>query len=300
MRKSRTYIAIPPGTTIKEQLCDRGMTQKEFSVRMGLSEKHISKLINGEVQLTIEMARKLEMVLGAPTQFWCNLEALYREELAKVKEENTMEEDIAIARNMPYDKMVKNGWVVEVVKNTDKVIHLRKYFELAELKFLQPTLLPRIACRKISNMEKDDYTLLAWAQKAKLEARKIETETIDIDKLRKRMPQLQEIVLLETNALCAELQKFLAQYGIAVIFLPPMEMGFLHGATFIDGSKIVMGLKECGKEKDEFVFSIFHEFAHIIYGHIEKLEGLSEEDEKCAEEYAHRMLKVYSDMKNKE
>ena len=107
MRKSKTYIAIPPGTTIKEQLLDRGMKQKEFAVRMGMSEKHISKLINGEVQLTIEMARKLEMVLGVPTQFWCNLEAVYREDLAKVKEENTMGEDLAIAENMPYEKMAE-------------------------------------------------------------------------------------------------------------------------------------------------------------------------------------------------
>ena len=50
MVKSRSFIATPPGATIKEQLLDRGLSQKEFAVRMGMSEKHISKLINGEVQ----------------------------------------------------------------------------------------------------------------------------------------------------------------------------------------------------------------------------------------------------------
>ena len=52
MVRSRSYIATPPGATIKEQLKDRGMSQKEFAARMDMSEKHISKLINGEVQLT--------------------------------------------------------------------------------------------------------------------------------------------------------------------------------------------------------------------------------------------------------
>ena len=47
MLESKSYIAIPPGATIKEQLDDRGMTQKEFASRMGLSEKHVSKLMNG-------------------------------------------------------------------------------------------------------------------------------------------------------------------------------------------------------------------------------------------------------------
>lgn len=39
MVKSRTYIATPPGATIKEQLEYRDMSQKEFTVRMDLSEK---------------------------------------------------------------------------------------------------------------------------------------------------------------------------------------------------------------------------------------------------------------------
>lgn len=52
MVRSRSFIATPPGATIKEQLNDRGMSQKEFSARMDMSEKHISRLINGDVQLT--------------------------------------------------------------------------------------------------------------------------------------------------------------------------------------------------------------------------------------------------------
>ena len=56
MVRSRSFIATPPGATIKEQLNDRGMSQKEFSARMDMSEKHISRLINGDVQLTSEVA----------------------------------------------------------------------------------------------------------------------------------------------------------------------------------------------------------------------------------------------------
>lgn len=71
MAKSRSFVAPPPGATIREQLLDRGMSQKEFATRMEMSEKHISKLINGEVQLTSDMA-------------------VYREKLVKVKNENDM------------------------------------------------------------------------------------------------------------------------------------------------------------------------------------------------------------------
>ena len=83
MVRSRSIIATPPGATIKEQLNDRGMSQKEFAVRIDMSEKHVSKLINGEVQLTPEVAVRLEIVLGVPARFWYNLEAIYREKLIK-------------------------------------------------------------------------------------------------------------------------------------------------------------------------------------------------------------------------
>ena len=99
MMKSRSVIATPPGATIKEQLLDRGLSQKEFALRMDMSEKHISKLINGEVQLTPDVAYRLEMVLGVPAKFWNNLEATYREKLVKVKVENAMEADKELANN---------------------------------------------------------------------------------------------------------------------------------------------------------------------------------------------------------
>ena len=48
-----------------------------------MSEKHISRLINGEVELTVNVANRLEMVLGVPSSFWINLEGIYRDKLLK-------------------------------------------------------------------------------------------------------------------------------------------------------------------------------------------------------------------------
>ena len=86
MERSRSYIATPPGATIKEQIIDRGMKQKEFAARMGMSEKHISKLINGEVKLTMDVARRLEMVLDCQLSF-CVTQSLSMKNY-KVNEEN--------------------------------------------------------------------------------------------------------------------------------------------------------------------------------------------------------------------
>ena len=75
------------------------MSQKEFAARMDMSEKHISKLINGEVQLTPETAIRLEMVLGVPAKFWNNLEAIYREKIIRAEAENAMDADAEMAKH---------------------------------------------------------------------------------------------------------------------------------------------------------------------------------------------------------
>lgn len=90
MVRSRSYIAIPPGATIKEQLNDSGMSYKEFVARMAMPENYIDKLINGDVQLTKEDAVRLELIFGVPAKFWNNLEIIYREKLVKISAENTL------------------------------------------------------------------------------------------------------------------------------------------------------------------------------------------------------------------
>ena len=290
MERSHSIIATPPGATIREQIVDRGMNQKELAARMGMSEKHISKLINGEVQLTMDTARRLEMVLGLPAQFWCNLETIYREKIAMVNEEIAMDEDIEIAKKMPYKEMARNGWVEDITKWSERVIRLRKYFEVAQLGFLQGNLVPGIACRKLSETEKSDYAMLAWAQKAKIEARKISTEPIDIATLTEKVPQIRKMTVTGPEYFCPRLKEELADCGVAIVFLPHIGGSFLHGATFLDGNKIVVGLTVRGKDADRFWFSLFHELAHIIYGHISSPEGTIEDEEKQADEYAKNTL----------
>jgi len=290
MTRSRSYIATPPGSTIKEQLENRGMSQKEFASRMGMSEKHISRLINGEVQLTSDVANRLEMVLGLPAKFWNNLEAIYRDKIAKAEAENFMDADAQIIKKLPYKEMADYGWVPVTKKINEKIIALRKFFEIVELSRLEDQkLIPAIACRRQAITEKADYALIAWAQKAKLEARNIVVSPINLAKLTEYLPQIRTMTLMDPSEFCPKLVTTLADFGIAIVFLPHIGGSFLHGATFYDKNKIVLGLTVRGKDADRFWFSLFHEIGHILLGHLNQ-DGTSEEDEIKADEFSKELL----------
>ncbi len=290
MTKVHDFIATPPGATIREQLEDRGMSQKEFALRMNMSEKHISRLINGEVQLTPDVALRLEMVLGLPASFWSHLEMIYSEKLTKVQAENEMDEDIETVKKIPYNEMAKHGWVETTRDSRERVLYSRKFFEVVRLDLVKKPLIPGIACRKLGEGEKSDYALIAWAQKAKLDARSISVDSINLERLKTLTPEIRRMTTMNPAEFCPVLREKLAECGIALVFLPHIGGSFLHGASFYDGPKIVIGMTVRGKDADRFWFSLFHEIGHVVLGHINQAEGTTDADETAADNFARDAL----------
>ena len=275
MIMSRTFIAIPPSTTVKEQLLNRGMSQKEFALRMDMSEKHISKFLNGDVILTTDMASRLEMVLGLPARFWNNLESIYREKLQLIKEENEMDEDKEFIKNYPYSQMAKLGWVESSENPLVKVKELRKFFEVVRLSIIDNNLLPK----KYDTNNENYNSLITWAQKAKLEARNIKTKPINIDAIN---DVISNILNVEPN----NVVELLAEYGVALVVLPKFNNTKIHGATFLDNKKIVIALIN----DDNFYSNLFHEIGHILLGHIDKDYIPNGNEERDAEAFSKSVL----------
>ena len=284
--RSKSLIATPPGYAIKEQLEDRRFTQKEFALRMDMSEKHISKLINGEVLLTTDMALRLEMVLGIPAQFWLNLEAIYREKIAKIELENNMQQDAEIASHFPYHQMVALGWVNQASTKIERVINLRKFFEVSRLGLLFENNKINVLYRRIEANEKANYALMVWAQRVRVLSRDCVTSSLNIAGLKKYIPVFRRMTKQTPDTFKEELKEIMAKNGVALVFLPHLKSTYLHGATFYDGNRVVMGLTIRGKEADRFWFSFFHELGHIILGHIdyEYDKNMEKEADDFAEE----------------
>lgn len=197
---------------------------------MGMSEKHISHLINGEVQLTSDVAYRLEMVLGLPANFWNNLEAIYREKLAKAEVENALDADKELAQKFPYKEMAKNGWLPDTSKIEERVINLRKFFEVVQLERLtNSNLLPKIACRRLSITEKSDFALISWVQRARIVARGLSASPIDINELTKQLPRIRAMTTEDPTVFCPQLLKLLSNCGVTLIFCHILEAHFCMG-----------------------------------------------------------------------
>ena len=241
--RSKTFTAVPPGMTIKEVLEDHHMTQKELAARLGLSEKHISKLINGEVPLTQDVAMRLERVFGVEASFWNGLEANYREKILKVEYENSIDEEINFAKSFGYAKLARLGIVPETKKAAEQVNNLQKFFEVASLKNVDNEMVMPLVYENIKDMEPAKksaiYTLV---QITKGQARFVEVNPYDAELLRKFIPKIEDLKSEPLAGVKEPLKDMLGACGVIIVYLPILDNITSTCITYSKGSSIVLGI----------------------------------------------------------
>ena len=260
--ESKTFIAIPPGMTIKEVLEDRHMTQKELATRMDMSEKHISKLINGEVPLTQDVAMRLERVFGVEASFWNGLEANYREKILKVEYENSIDEEINFAKSFGYAKLARLGIVPETKKAAEQVNNLQKFFEVASLKHVADEMVMPLVYENIKDMEPAKksaiYTLV---QITKGQARFVEVNPYDAELLRKFIPKIEDLKSEPLASVKEPLKDMLGACGVIIVYLPILDNITSTCITYSKGSSIVLGIPT--EDTDSF-WNLLEEALHNL------------------------------------
>ena len=77
---------------LKDYLEFHNISQTEFAMRLGISQKHMNELLNGKAQITSEMAANIERLTGISASFILKIENSKRIE-EKILEEYGSEEN---------------------------------------------------------------------------------------------------------------------------------------------------------------------------------------------------------------
>lgn len=293
-------VAIAPGVTIKDELEFLSMTQAEFSERMGFSEKHISKIINGEAVITPETAVKLEMVLGISSSFWNNLESEYREQLFKIEELERLAQEIQYINKFPMKEVLKKGWI-KLQKNysdSDLVIAFRKYFGVANMQALQNVEreVLNLAYRRNDEKEFCPFSMLTWIKQGEILFRDMDVETFDENRLKSNLENLKKLSQKNSEETIFEIKNILKNCGVGLVILDHLPKTYVSGVTKWMGDKVMVILSSKGKKIDIFWFNLFHELGHILKHGKKKiyindeLEIGNEAQEKEADEFSKNFL----------
>ena len=100
---------------IKDELKERGMTQKQLADETGIKPSVLSETINGKRSVSLSVAVALEKALGIPADIWMNMQTQHNLDTADIAEWDNQRETVSVTipirdRNLLQELVRKFGW----------------------------------------------------------------------------------------------------------------------------------------------------------------------------------------------
>jgi HTH-type transcriptional regulator/antitoxin HigA len=259
--------AVSPGETLKEVMESLNMAQKELAIRTGLTVQSLNRIFKGEQPISYETANKLELATGVPARMWNNLEAHYREQLAKAKERKQLETDLDWLKTIPTQELIQRK-AIEPQK--DDVLLLRetlKFFGLSSVSAWKDIWAnPAVAARRSRCFETCPGPASAWMRLGEIQAHQIDCQPFDKISFIQALKKIRLLTVKDPEKFIPETIQLCAGSGVALALVREMKKVPWHGATkWLAASKAMILLNLRGKMEDQFWFSFFHEAGHVLY-----------------------------------
>ena len=257
---------VLPGRILKQELDARDWTQRDLAAILGRPEQAISEIVNGTKQITPETSLELSQAFGTSPEFWHNLEANYRLELALRQAQGD-----AIARRsrlyaeLPLREMASRGWLT--LRESVDELEAEVAGCLGVPVLPEP---PRLAVRWRGSSARPalTYAQLAWLRRAETLAR----DQTGIgpwrdDHLEPLAQELSGHMRLVEDV--ARVPATLARWGVRFVCLRHLPKTYLDGAAFwlAEGPAVALTLRY--DRIDAFWFTLMHELAHLAEGRSE-------------------------------
>lgn len=264
---------IHPGKLLLSELTKRGMKQKELAIRTGMSEKHVSTVINGAKDLSISFAHKLDIALGDESGTWARHQADYDSAVAILEEQSGItDEENAIFKGMKeiVDFFLDIGVMRNYCGSAEKIIQLRKILCVNSL-----TVIPQITYNAAyraqvkTSTNIDPYILFAWQRLCEIQTENIViNEEFNPERLKQSFSEIKKL-MFEHNAMTMvnNLKAVFAECGVAFDVVQHFRGAPVQG--FIkktDSGRVILCVTIRGKNADRFWFSLFHEIGHLLNG----------------------------------
>lgn len=254
-----------PGEAIKEELEERGWSQRDLAAIMGVQPSIVSGIVNGTKPISLDLARNLAAAFGTSAQYWVNMETAYRLHQSPALHVDTGARS-ELFKVAPVNEMIKRGWIesahdVEVLRS-----RIEAFYDCA---------LGEIELRELPYAARQgtEYGVLtppqrAWVRRVRILAKAVHTEqfipsSVDaaVIKLRPLMSDAEEV---------RHVPRVLAECGIRFLVIEHLPQTRIDGVCLWEDEQPIIALSMRYDRLDYFWFTLMHEL-----GHVSRRDGLT-------------------------
>ena len=258
--------AIPPGTTLREVLETRGMSQADLAMRTGLTEKTISQIVNGAAPISYETAAKFELAVGVPARFWNSRESQFREALLREEEAKQLETAAVWLKQIPVRELIERKFIQPAATTAAQAREVLKFFQVSSTEAWDRVWRePQVQFRGAKAHASRPGYVAAWIRMGEVAAEKAVRAPYDAKKFRAALEAIRLLTTKPAAVWQPKLAELCAAAGVVVVFVPEIPRAGVSGVTkWLSSEKAMIILSLKYKRDDQFWFSFFHEACHVL------------------------------------
>lgn len=267
MYEFREEDVEPVGTHLLDELNSRGWTQAEFASILGRPVQFVSEIINGKKEITRESAAQIGAALGVSAEHWLNLQDRYHLAKQRADTDNaarleTVRRRARLRETFPIPLLAQRG----LIHPTDPVQQERDVLRLYRISSIDETRSFALAARRSNVAEPMTQLQEAWFVCVRDKAERLHVDQYDEAGLRALAAALPKHIKSAEDF--TSLPEKFARVGVKLVHIETFPTSKLDGcAFFVDGTPVI-GLTGRGKRLDKVFFTLLHEIAHILLGHV--------------------------------
>lgn len=248
-----------PGEAIKEELEERGWSQRDLAAIMGVQPSVVSAIVNGTKPVSLDLARNLAAAFGTSAHYWVNMETAYRlHQSPALHSETTARSELF--KVAPVNEMIKRGWIVST--NDVDVLRARveAFFDRSIPEIEEGEL--AYAARQGTDYGKPNAAQRAWVRRVRILGRAVHADAFTSDSVGRAIANLRP--LMEHAEECRHVPRILAECGIRFIVVEHLPQTRIDGVClWLDEQKPVIALSLRYDRLDYFWFTLMHELGHV-------------------------------------
>ncbi|MGO1183591.1 MAG: HigA family addiction module antitoxin [Micrococcaceae bacterium] len=258
---------FPAGEHLADELDARGWTQADFAEVLGRPAQFVSEIVSGKKEITRESAAQIAAALGTSAEFWLNLQDSYF--LWKQSQDSQTQESLdgvkvrARLRELaPVALLKKRGYIGA----SDPAEQSKEVLELLGMHSLEEEPAIQFAARRSNSDEAVSVMQRAWVACVMAGSREFEVGEYSPDLLRDVAERLSTRARHPEEF--ADFQAAFAEAGVKLIYVEAFPGGKLDGCALMVEKTPVVGISGRWKRLDKVLFTILHETAHVLLGHV--------------------------------
>lgn len=248
------------GIVLKEYLKHYNISQSEFAIRLGITQKHMNEIINGKANITLDMAANIERLTEISSELIIKIENTKKMKEDILKIYPTEKELKALLKNeFDLNELIKMNWIN--LRDVED-LYLVCVDILNFLKVKDFNVLNNIKDYVLFKKTGENYTKLAlWIAHCDEITKSQSIENYNKDKFTELICELKKYAYQESLNIDT-IRKILNKYGILFVCEKALPGTKVRGCFKVKLNNPAIYITGNYSTKDSFYFELFHELGH--------------------------------------